>query len=134
MAKSTIILAFFLSFCFFGQAQQDTTNIKSGFGIKQNPENIRANSFWMEWALGIGVSSIGMEDFSRVCIGTTLSGYWINAQHRMFSLRGGYHRGQALMEGFMGSPRFEKEIGELGVQLGKTYVGKYMRTSLLFGL
>lgn len=134
MTKSTIILAFLLSFYFFGQAQQDSTKTKSGFGFIQNTEKIRANSFWMEWAIGTGVSSIGMENMFRVCIGTTLSGNWINAQHRMFSIRGGYHRDQPLMAGFMGSPIFEQQIGELGVQLGKTYVGKYMRTSLLFGL
>jgi hypothetical protein len=134
MTKTKLILAFFLSFYLFGQAQQDTTKIKSGFGIKQNPQNISAKSFWMEWAVGIGISSVGMEEMFRVCIGTTLSGNWINAQHRMFSIRGGYHRDQPLMAGFMGSPIFEQEIGELGVQLGKTYAGKYMRTSLLFGL
>lgn len=134
MAKSTLILILFLSSCIFAQGQADSTETKSGFGVKQNPENIRAKSFWMEWAVGTGISSIRMQDFFRLSIGSTLSGNWIDAQHRMFSIRGGYHLDKGLMDDFMGNSSFRQEIGELGFQTGKTYVGKYMRTSLLFGV
>ncbi len=134
MAKSIVLFALLLSSCILCQAQQDTTKTKSGFGIKQNPENIRAKSFWMEWAVGTGISSIRMQEFFRLSIGSTLSGNWINAQHRMFSIRGGYHLDKGLMGGFMGSSSFRQHMGELGFQTGKTLVGKYMRTSLLFGV
>lgn len=134
MAKSIILFSLLLSSCFFVQGQQDTTKTKSGFGFKQNPENIKAKSFWMELAVGTGISSIRMQDFFRLSIGSTLSANWISKQYRMFSIRGGYHIDKGIMEGFMGSSSFRQQLGELGFQTGKTYVGKYMRTSLLFGV
>ena len=134
MAKSIVLFALLLSSCTLCQAQQDTTKTKSGFGFKQNPENIEAKSFWMEWAVGTGISSIRMQDFFRLSIGSTLSANWISTKYRMFSIRGGYHLDKGLMDGFMGSSSSRQQLGELGFQTGKTFVGKYMRTSLLFGV